>query len=272
LAFAVSVNIDPDILILDEVLAVGDELFRRKSFAKMEEFFKAGKTILYVTHSINSINQLCSRAILLDKGEIILEGPPKLVTMHYQKYLFSKPNQKNQIRKELILLNQIVNKNSVHSENVKSSPSNIDSTKSQAKRISESANDYSAYLINDFKPKSTVIIKNYDVETFDFNILTLDGDNVNVLVMNEYYILEHKIKFNINVENVYVRIGFSSENGVPLSWKSSDYLDPLNKVKLSEDDLFLVQWKFKCLFLPGNYFVASVIGTDDKSKNELLWR
>ena len=55
LGFAVAVHIDPEILILDEVLAVGDILFRRKCYAKMEEFFKGGKTIIYVSHDANSV-------------------------------------------------------------------------------------------------------------------------------------------------------------------------------------------------------------------------
>lgn len=77
LGFAVSVNVDPDILILDEVLAVGDELFRRKCYARMESFFKGGKTILFVSHEANSINELCSRAILLDRGRTSWKVRPR---------------------------------------------------------------------------------------------------------------------------------------------------------------------------------------------------
>jgi lipopolysaccharide transport system ATP-binding protein len=105
LAFAVSVNVVPDILILDEVLSVGDVLFRRKCFARMEQFFKGGKTILFVSHDTNSVNQLCTRAVLLDGGEILLDANPKTVTMYYEKMLFAKSENAQKIRREIRDLN-----------------------------------------------------------------------------------------------------------------------------------------------------------------------
>jgi len=88
LGFSVAVHVDPEILILDEVLAVGDALFKRKCYAKMEEFFKAGKTIIYVSHDSNSVNQLCNRAVLIHEGNIIMDGAPNEVTKFYEKLLF----------------------------------------------------------------------------------------------------------------------------------------------------------------------------------------
>ena len=98
LGFALTINMKPEIMVLDEVLAVGDELFKRKCFAKMEEIFKSGSTILYVSHGIGTINQICSRAILLDHGELILDGIPKFVTMHYQKLLYAEPGNQKKTR------------------------------------------------------------------------------------------------------------------------------------------------------------------------------
>ena len=103
LAFSVSVMIDPDILILDEVLSVGDELFRKKSYKKMEEIFKSGKTILFVSHSVGTINSLCSKAIMLDKGEKLLEGPPEMVTKFYQEYSTASVEIKEKMREEIII-------------------------------------------------------------------------------------------------------------------------------------------------------------------------
>ena len=88
LGFAVAVNVDPEILILDEVLAVGDALFKRKCYAKMEEFFKSGKTIIFVSHDVNSVNQLCNRAVLLYDGAILMDGMPKEVTKYYEKLIW----------------------------------------------------------------------------------------------------------------------------------------------------------------------------------------
>ena len=96
LAFAVSVNIDPDILILDEVLSVGDAAFKEKSFEKIKEFFKGGKTILFVSHSMSSIQELCNRAIVIEKGQLLMEGSPEHVI---EKYFSIFPGRKKQINK-----------------------------------------------------------------------------------------------------------------------------------------------------------------------------
>ena len=85
LGFATSINIEPDILILDEILAVGDELFRRKCYSKMEELFNKGKTILFVSHSLATIKEICNRAILIHKGKLVIDSNPSEVIEEYQK-------------------------------------------------------------------------------------------------------------------------------------------------------------------------------------------
>lgn len=74
LAFAVSAHLDPDILIVDEVLAVGDMKFQQKCLGKMEDVAEGGRTVLYVSHSMNTIQQLCTRVIVMDHGKIIFDG------------------------------------------------------------------------------------------------------------------------------------------------------------------------------------------------------
>ncbi len=87
LAFAVAINVKPDILIVDEALSVGDTLFQAKCFAKFEEFKKKGTTILFVTHSMDLITQYCGRAVLLDRGCLVRQGEPKLVVDAYNRLL-----------------------------------------------------------------------------------------------------------------------------------------------------------------------------------------
>jgi len=97
LAFSVSINIDPDILILDEVLSVGDELFRRKCMAKMEEFFSGGKTILFVSHAAQSVVDICTRAVLLHLGENLFDGDPRAVIHRYSLLLAANPVESGQV-------------------------------------------------------------------------------------------------------------------------------------------------------------------------------
>lgn len=77
LGFAVAVHIDPDILIVDEVLAVGDAAFQEKCLNRIEDFQRQGKTILFVSHSAGLVEQLCTRAVLLNHGEVVYDGKPK---------------------------------------------------------------------------------------------------------------------------------------------------------------------------------------------------
>jgi ABC-type polysaccharide/polyol phosphate transport system ATPase subunit len=83
LAFAVAVHVDPDILIIDEVLGVGDQRFQVKCFDRIRQFKQAGKTLLFVSHGGDAVRQLCDRAIWLDHGKMLLEGPPAQVLDAY---------------------------------------------------------------------------------------------------------------------------------------------------------------------------------------------
>jgi lipopolysaccharide transport system ATP-binding protein len=83
LAFAVAAHLEPEILIVDEVLAVGDAQFQKKCLGKMEDVGKGGRTVIYVSHSMPAVTSLCSRAILLESGKAEKMGPTSEVVMHY---------------------------------------------------------------------------------------------------------------------------------------------------------------------------------------------
>ncbi len=87
LAFAVAINIDPEILIVDEALSVGDAFFQVKCYHKFEEFKKQGRTILFVSHDLGSIQKYCDRVVLLDKGRKLAEGAPKDMIDLYKKVM-----------------------------------------------------------------------------------------------------------------------------------------------------------------------------------------
>ncbi|MCR4705661.1 MAG: ABC transporter ATP-binding protein [Lachnospiraceae bacterium] len=87
LAFAVAINIDPEILIVDEALSVGDVFFQAKCYHKFEEFKRMGKTILFVSHDLSSVSKYCDRVILLNKGVKLQEGTPKKMIDAYKQLL-----------------------------------------------------------------------------------------------------------------------------------------------------------------------------------------
>ncbi|MCM1056984.1 MAG: ABC transporter ATP-binding protein [Firmicutes bacterium] len=87
LAFAVAINIEPEILIVDEALSVGDVFFQAKCYHKFEEFKKLGKTIVFVSHDLSSISKYCDRVFLLNKGKLLGEGTPKKMIDAYKQVL-----------------------------------------------------------------------------------------------------------------------------------------------------------------------------------------
>lgn len=90
LAFAVAINIDPEILIVDEALSVGDVFFQAKCFKKFEDFKKEGKTILFVSHDLSSVQKYCDRVVLLNKGNKLAEGSAKDMVNLYKKVLVNR--------------------------------------------------------------------------------------------------------------------------------------------------------------------------------------
>lgn len=85
LAFAVAAHLEAEILLIDEVLAVGDVLFQKKCLGKMGEVARTGRTVLFVSHQMNAINALCSRCIWLSAGKIVEQGDPKVITSNYTR-------------------------------------------------------------------------------------------------------------------------------------------------------------------------------------------
>ncbi len=90
LAFAVAVNVDPDILLVDEALAVGDLIFQHRCMHRMNQLRSAGKTIVLVTHDLSAVTKFCDQALLLDEGRLLEEGKPDPVVQKYRALMFEK--------------------------------------------------------------------------------------------------------------------------------------------------------------------------------------
>lgn len=267
LGFALAINMEPEILILDEVLAVGDELFKRKCYAKMEEFFESECSVIYVSHSLNTVNEICSKVIFLDKGELILEGPPKFVTIHYQKFLYIDTKNRDAFRNEIIQLNKDEEKKKRFAVDLEKEEMKT-AAKKKPQIDKKVRGELTAFYIPNFKPKSTIEYKNFDVEISDFQIKTLAGTKVNALVTNEEYIYTYKVKFNIDVENVVVTMGIHNQKGACIGGS----LAPGKKVflkKINKGEIYLIEWYFLCNLLGGTYYTTSAVRSF-KNGNEII--
>lgn len=95
LAFSVAINVDADVLLIDEILAVGDANFQTKCFNKLKEIKAQGTTIVIVSHALGQIEQICDRAVWIHEGLIKAEGPPKEIDLEYLDYMSRKMQEKN---------------------------------------------------------------------------------------------------------------------------------------------------------------------------------
>lgn len=100
LGFSIATAVDPDVLILDEVLSVGDAKFRTKSLKKVQSMFERGVTVLFVSHSIDQVKAICDKAILLNKGEIIAQGNAEEVSAIYDEMTAGRKDSKAKAMKE----------------------------------------------------------------------------------------------------------------------------------------------------------------------------
>ena len=94
LAFSVAIHVNPDILLIDEILAVGDASFQRKCLEKIIDFKNKGVTIGIVSHDLSTIQKICDRIIWLDNGKVQMDGEPQSVIEAYYEKTFGKPNEK----------------------------------------------------------------------------------------------------------------------------------------------------------------------------------
>jgi len=260
LGFALAVNVDPEILIVDEVLAVGDELFRRKCYARMEALLKGGCTVFYVSHNINTVNELCTRAVLFDGGELLLDGPTKAVTMYYLRLMNASKETQAVVRSEI----RDLNKNPAKKGNI-----SFSSARQEKKDLSddESLDRLMPFYIPELVPQSTLIQKNHDVAIEDIQLTTAIGERVNVLVMGEEYHLSFKVRFDMDAIDVGFGVAIKSQKGVNLCNCNSkgDFIPFIEKGREAT-----VHFYFTCNLLQGSYFFTLNAAADISGKREVL--
>lgn len=288
LGFAVAININPDILILDEVFAVGDEMFRRKCHLKMQEFFNQGRTILYVTHSLEAIQNMCNRAILLYQGELLLDGPVKLVAREYKKLGEIASDKIESWKAEMRLLNQNTSiKEAIFGqildlEKIKLNPvspisSNDSSVNSESGKElssrSETSTSTLAFTQASFeaglKPKSTSIRKKVNVDVFECQIVTLDGRSVNNLLTGESY----KIRYYTVFEDLFRQVSFQVQIADRIGGILSEiqYMRPPRLQDLvGQENKICVEWQFTCHLLEGLYFIHLGVFSRDAENTPVL--
>lgn len=253
LGFGIATSTDPDILIVDEVLAVGDVLFQRKCYSKIEKLFKDGKTVIFVSHSAQSVIEFCSRAVLLYDREIIMDDTPKKVTDYYQKLVFSNDKQK--------VINEINFEEELNTENYIETTSN-QTVVNQEFSINNKKNKvyYLSELLN-IEPK---YLNSEDVEFSDIKILNSHKEKVNILQTDKKYTIAYNVLFKKDYNQVLMGCQIRDKKGVILSGTNTDIYDN-KKYSIKKNDIYNFSYELKCHLLRGDYFL--LIYVTDLSTN-----
>jgi lipopolysaccharide transport system ATP-binding protein len=257
LAFAVATSSEPDILVVDEALSVGDEAFQRKCFSRIHEIQDRGGTILFVSHAASSVTQLCDSAILMDRGEILLEHSPKMIISKYQKMIYADATESERLREEIRHLKASFKPQEVFQkvEWKKYHRSQANSQQTESKQA-----DYYDYYDAKLKPDNPIHYPSRGAEIRDPYIATPKGERVNHIIARNDYVYTYTVDFQKAASHVRFGMLVKTISGFELAGAS--FLASSQFIKHIEPETQLVlEFKFKCLLAPDVYFLnAGVSG------------
>lgn len=256
LAFAVAINVTPDILVVDEALSVGDEAFQRKCFARINRIRDEGATVLFVSHSAGIVTQLCDRAVLLDHGELLLDGSPKFVVSRYHKMLYAPPGRVEAVREE------IRNDRDLESTpSVSRAPDMRAINREEAKLVGVAASANGphgdgvsrGWYDEGLVPKSTVRYDKRGASILSPHLETPDGRKVNVLHSGDQYVYVYQVHFEEPAAGVRFGMLIKTLTGIDLGGAASSL--PQDSLALVEaGQVVEVRFRFRCLLDGGVYF------------------
>lgn len=173
LAFACAINVDPDILIVDEVLSVGDMAFQLKCFKKFEQFKNSGKTIIFVTHNVNDVMENCTRAIILENGKKTFDGNVKDGVNRYKKIMVGLAQEEKVEEKTIDALEE---------NNIK-----VDAKEEWKAKMNQNSN--------------MIEYGNKDAEVIDYGVFDEEGNLITTFDNSETVTIRSKVKFNTEVKD-----------------------------------------------------------------------
>lgn len=253
LAFAVAINVDPDILVVDETLSVGDEAFQRKCLARIKQIRENGGTILFVSHATSTIVEVCNRAILIDQGERLITADPKTAVSLYQKMLYARPERLAAVRAEIKEKDISVQPLAIY-------PRKESDLQNVPARVILREADFDPGLVS----KSILEYPSHGCTISDVHFRTLDGRRVNVLVPERSYQYRYSVTFSRTARQVGFGMMIKTVNGIELAGTRTHFHGE-GIYEIPEGTELFVTFEFKNFLLPGTYFTnAGVDGVVDE--------
>ena len=234
LAFACAINVDPDILIVDEVLSVGDMAFQLKCFKKFEQFKNRGKTIIFVTHNVSDVLTNCNRAIILENGKKTFDGSVKDGVNRYKKIMVGiDPNTKS---KEEEIEEQ-----------------KLDNNKEQNKSLTNLDNDTWKDKFN--QNPNMIEYGNKDAEVIDYGVFDDEGNALNIFDNGDIITFKSKVKFNKTVKDPIFTLTIKDFAGKDVAGTNSS-IEKIETGTFEKGDIAIAEFVGKVPVAPGKYTLS----------------
>jgi lipopolysaccharide transport system ATP-binding protein len=244
--------VDPDILIVDEALAVGDERFQRKCFRRLEELKKNGTSILFVSHAGQQIIELCDRALLLERGQRLRMTDPLIVVRAYHKLIYANPADQTQLIQELQELDRS-GMTDVETPLV-TPPDEFASSPSESSGNITETEFYESGMI----PQSTEIMPVMGAKINSITIFNSDRKEVNNLCAGREY--------NIQIQGIFLEDHEAVRFGVHIRTRTGLMITGITHPKLGtffpdarKGQKYKLTFKIKMHLVPDTYFIGSGI-------------
>ena len=254
LAFALSINVEPEILIVDEALSVGDVFFQSKCYRRMEEIRKNGTTILMVTHDMGSVIKYCDRVVLLNKGHYVAEGAPGKMVDLYKKIL---ANQMDDLEEELLEMNdgKTAGSGAAGSENTTGKADGQNGAAGSA--ASGHANKKHSGLMKDkitINPNRTEY-GNGKAEIYDLGMFDERGNLTNLLLKGEYFTIKEKIRFHDSIQAPIFTYTIKDKKGADLTGTNTMF-EGAEIRPVKNGDEYEVNFRQKMTLQGGEYLLS----------------
>ena len=243
LAFALSINVEPEILIVDEALSVGDVFFQSKCYRRMEEIRKNGTTILMVTHDMGSVIKYCDRVVLLNKGHYVAEGAPGKMVDLYKKIL---ANQMDDLEEELLEMNDF----SGGMDNGAETKDNVPEKNIEEKTVHSG-------LMKDkitINPNRTEY-GNGKAEIYDLDMFDERGNLTNLLLKCEYFTIKEKIRFHDSIQAPIFTYTIKDKKGADLTGTNTMF-EGAEIRPVKNGDEYEVNFRQKMTLQGGEYLLS----------------
>ncbi|EME00758.1 ABC transporter ATP-binding protein [Stutzerimonas stutzeri NF13] len=264
LAFAVAINVDAQILIIDEALAVGDELFQRKCYGRIEALKQAGATILFVSHSGGTIIEFCDRAILLDSGEQLAIGKPKEIVGKYQRLIYAPADKRVAIRDEIRAGQRTLEAG--EAEAAGATPH----AESEGRRGRQHDGEF---FDPHLRPQSTIEYESSGARIEAPAIFTLAGEQANCLVRGRSYLYRYRVRFDCWATNVRFGMMIKTTTGFELGGAASRTAGA-GIAHVEAGQIMEVEFRFDCMLNEGTYFlnagVTGMVGQEESFLHRIM--